>query len=338
MGSLDQSIILITTYNHYVHHNMLESYKKEIKERGKFDLDEEKNAIQKSQKRTIIFSDIFQIPNLFCFVQLQDVRYKFAFKQDFPIDDKYNAKKLYVVEILLGEIELGREIDNSPGPINKHLMTVIGLSLLRSYYDGEEWEWGKKCLTLLFSSLDNSICKILVRVRSTNDLIWGISRWGDALMIRWGDALMIRWGDDLIMMFLGWLIWSVDQSGILSHLAVLLLCCQEFVLFLEEICLIHGDRRILPVLRFVVFCKGVLLCVLVLWNYHNVIKTLPCCFKIANNFFHRLDKVMLDTQIFQNKKSKQCHRNHLISTMQNGSMNSSQTSEMHLTCFEELVL
>ncbi|KNZ63903.1 hypothetical protein VP01_10874g1 [Puccinia sorghi] len=93
---LKQIDLLHQFYNHYVHHNMLERYNKEVKESGKFNAEEEKKAIQKSWE------------------MLRDASYKFAVEKDFPMryrkiisdihshsDEEYNAKhNLYVIKTL----------------------------------------------------------------------------------------------------------------------------------------------------------------------------------------------------------------------------------------------
>ncbi|EFP90156.2 uncharacterized protein PGTG_16004 [Puccinia graminis f. sp. tritici CRL 75-36-700-3] len=93
---LNEFNLLYQCYNHYVHHVMLERFKKEQKEGGKYHAEEEKKAIQKARER------------------LRDARYKFAVEHDFPpryqkiigdihshSNDEYNAKnKVYVIKTL----------------------------------------------------------------------------------------------------------------------------------------------------------------------------------------------------------------------------------------------
>ncbi|MBW0520379.1 hypothetical protein O181_060094 [Austropuccinia psidii MF-1] len=92
---LNEIPLLHSTYNHYVHYYMTERFKKEAKESGKHQKDQEKAAIQLSRKR------------------LCDIRYKFGVANNFPkrylkilsnpdahSDDEYISKNTYKINKL----------------------------------------------------------------------------------------------------------------------------------------------------------------------------------------------------------------------------------------------
>ncbi|KAG0143491.1 hypothetical protein CROQUDRAFT_48720, partial [Cronartium quercuum f. sp. fusiforme G11] len=88
--------LLERTYNHYVHYYMAGKYKREMKEEGKNQRDDERKKIQRARK------------------WLRDAHYKHALRHEFPrrylkmlheidahSDDEYNPKRdMYIVKTL----------------------------------------------------------------------------------------------------------------------------------------------------------------------------------------------------------------------------------------------